>query len=410
MIIFNLFPRLAGRITQWYDHVLRAKRMHFDGIYINPIHLTGSSKSLYAVKDYYKLDPDFISEKDGWEEFKKFVVFVKEQGFQFIIDLVINHTANENSLIQEHPKWFRWEKGQIKHPGCWDNGHWVCWGDLAEVENQTGSHISDLWHYWECLINFYIDLGATGFRCDAAYKLPHNLWKFLISRTKKQNSQVIFLAETLGCSYEDTKRTAEAGFDYIFNALKYWNYNDNWCPDNYTNLRKITKSISFPESHDTRRLCEESGGNIEICKQRYLISCLFSSGIMMPLGFEWGFRQHVDVCRMQNLEWGAFNLEDYITKCNILKSKYQIFNEECLQYTISLPEDPTLVLKQISNNGSEAVLIFLNKTNQIQSYSRRLKEILSESALDISIEDSLGEITECNFTLKPFQIKVLYAI
>jgi len=35
-------------------------------------------------------------------------------------------------------------------------------------------------------------------------------------------------------------------------------------------LRDIVPSISFPESHDTIRLCEELNGNIEGMKQRYL--------------------------------------------------------------------------------------------------------------------------------------------
>lgn len=384
--------------------------MHFDGIYINPIHLTGCSKSLYAIRDYNRLDSDFITEGNGWEELRKFIIFVKDQGMKFITDLVINHTANENQLIQQHPEWFRWENGQIKHPGCMDSGRWVTWSDLAEVENQNGNHIQALWQYWETLISFYINLGVTGFRCDAAYKLPSDLWRFLIDRAKQQNSEVVFLAETLGCTHEETKRTAEAGFTYILNNLKWWDYSSSWCLDSYSDLRRFTKSISFPETHDTQRLCAETNGNIEMCKQRYLISCLFSAGVMMPLGFEWGFRQRVNVCQSQKMEWGLFNIEDFITKCNVLKSKYQIFNEECLQFPIDGFENSILTLKQISNNGTEVALIFLNKTAEPQRYYRCLKEMLSEQALDVSIEDSLGQITDCNFTLKPFQIKVLYAL
>lgn len=410
MILYNLFPRLAGKIPEWYDHVRRAKRLCFDGIYVNPIHLTGYSKSLYAVQDYNMLDPDFITKNDGWEELREFITFVKNENMNFILDLVINHTANENALIQQHPEWFRWQDGHVKHPGCNDNGHWVEWGDLAEVENQHGNHIPDLWRYWQTLVDKYVDLGVSGFRCDAAYKLPPELWRFLIRKTKERDSRILFLAETLGCTHEEAKKTAEAGFDYIFNGLKWWNYTDSWCLDSYSDLRRFTKSIAFPETHDTERLCKEADGNIEVCKQRYLISCLFSSGVMMPLGFEWGFREHVHVCHNQKMEWGLFNIEDFVTKCNALKTRYPIFNEECLQFQISYPEDPTLVLKQISNNGTEVVLIFVNKTGYSQRYQRSLKEILGEQALDISVEDSLGEINECNFILKPYQIKVLYAL
>ena len=60
--IYNLFPRLIGDIRGWTEHAGRARRMNFDWFYVNPFHYPGFSGSIYAVKDYYRLDPLLLPE------------------------------------------------------------------------------------------------------------------------------------------------------------------------------------------------------------------------------------------------------------------------------------------------------------------------------------------------------------
>src|SRR5487761_825317 len=57
--IYNLFPTQAGTIRQWREHLPRIAAMGFNAVYINPFHYPGFSGSLYAVKDYYRLNPRF---------------------------------------------------------------------------------------------------------------------------------------------------------------------------------------------------------------------------------------------------------------------------------------------------------------------------------------------------------------
>ena len=57
--IYNLFPILAGTVRQWSEHLPRIAAMGFNAVYINPFHYPGFSGSLYAVKDYYRLNPRF---------------------------------------------------------------------------------------------------------------------------------------------------------------------------------------------------------------------------------------------------------------------------------------------------------------------------------------------------------------
>src|SRR5215207_9259422 len=54
--IYNLFPLLVGTVSAWRAELPRIASLGFDWIYLNPFHETGGSKSLYAVKDPYRLD------------------------------------------------------------------------------------------------------------------------------------------------------------------------------------------------------------------------------------------------------------------------------------------------------------------------------------------------------------------
>ena len=45
MILYNLFPLLAGSFNRWQPHLHRAKEMGFDWVYVNPIQRTGQSGS-----------------------------------------------------------------------------------------------------------------------------------------------------------------------------------------------------------------------------------------------------------------------------------------------------------------------------------------------------------------------------
>ncbi|HQG29176.1 MAG TPA: alpha-amylase family glycosyl hydrolase, partial [Candidatus Ozemobacteraceae bacterium] len=235
--LYNLFPRLAGSMNGWKSHLGRISFMGFNALYVNPFHYPGFSGSLYSPKDYYKFNPLFIdndSPSSPADQLKEFVSACHEQGLLFMMDLVINHTAIDCTLIQEHPDWFkRSADGQVIHPGAWDNGKWVEWGDLAEVDNAGSPDRENLWQFWWKMMSYYMDMGIDGFRCDMAYQVPDNLWRFLIQRARQKKPGCMFLAESLGCSFQQVENLAKLGFDYLFNSIKYWDYNQPWGMEQY---------------------------------------------------------------------------------------------------------------------------------------------------------------------------------
>src|SRR4051812_44320295 len=121
MIIYNLFPLLAGNVRYWKPHLTRAADMGFDWVFINPIQLPGYSGSLYSIKDYFRFNPlivDGQSEKESAAQFKRMVAEAEGLGLKLMVDLVVSHCAFDSDLCNTQPNWFRRERGKIVHPSC----------------------------------------------------------------------------------------------------------------------------------------------------------------------------------------------------------------------------------------------------------------------------------------------------
>src|SRR5271169_763534 len=140
--IYNLFPTLAGTIRDWIMHLPRIAGMGFNAVYINPFHYPGFSGSLYAVKDYYRLNPRFRGGEPGDDDalLRRFTDTARGHGLRPIMDLVINHTSKDSELVARHPDWFaRDVKGDVVSPRAIDPAdtrRQTVWGDLAERDDR----------------------------------------------------------------------------------------------------------------------------------------------------------------------------------------------------------------------------------------------------------------------------------
>ncbi len=365
MLVYNIFPLLAGRFPDWEKHLRRASEMGFNWIFVNPIQMPGKSGSLYSIADYFGFNSLFVDTSQGKpeEQVRKMLATADGLGLNVMIDLVINHCSVDSDLIKSHPEWFAWEGGKVAHPFAMEDGKKVIWYDLAKFDHRNTKDKEGLYRFFLSIVKYYVDLGFRGFRCDAAYQLPRSLWERLIGETKKIAPEVRFFAETLGTTPDLTAKTASAGFDYIFNSSKWWDFYSPWLMKQYALTREIAPSISFPESHDTVRLCEELGGNIEGMKQRYLFSALFSGGVMMPIGFEFGFRKRLHVVKTRPEDWEetGIDLTAYTKKVNGIKADNPIFQEDAPTEMLHYDNPNILLMWKGSLDTPEESLLILNK-------------------------------------------------
>lgn len=388
-IIYNLFPLLAGPLPDWFPHIPRIARMGFDWLYLNPIHYPGFSGSLYAVKDYFSLYPLLTKgvEEDPFGALRDFCEQAHSQGLSVMLDLVLNHTASDAVLVEEHPEWFaRNPDGSLKHPSCIDPAdatQVTVWGDLAELEFWPPPDPEGLLQYFLQVIKFYMEKGIRGFRCDAAYKVPGTFWARLIHETRQLEPTICFVAETLGCRLPEIKQLHNAGFDLLYNSSKWWDFQAPWCLEQYRANRQIAPSISFPETHDTARLITEVGGNVALVRQAYIFAAFFSAGLLMPMGFEYGLPKKLHVISTRPEDWleKQYDLTDFITQVNLMKRSCPVLQEEGPIKKLSKAGKPIVLLRKTRDRHPGAVLAVINATLLPQEKVRlHLPKLLGQPA------------------------------
>jgi len=370
-IIYNLFPRLAGPMPDWLQHAARAVDMGFNWLYINPVLYTGYSGSLYAIKHHYLVNPLFLprsAKKDGMVLLEQTLRQFRDIGLWPMMDLIVNHTSRDCPLIREHPSWYlRGEHGELVSPFVRDVGDpkkITVWDDLAEIDNSGSSDREGLWAYWAELVKHYLRLGFKGFRCDTAYKVPAELWRYLVEAGASVDPEAMFFAETLGATEEQTLALNGTGLHYFFNSSKWWDFEQPWCLAQHEKLGKIASSISFPESHDTGRLASDTDGNEVIQRQRYAFAAVFSTGLMIPIGYEFGFKQGLEVAFTNPTNWEipTFDIRQFIRRVNLLKLEHPLLHGEGA-FQVAKKDPDVLVLERRTEQAPGKVgWILVNKS------------------------------------------------
>jgi len=99
---------------------------------------------------------------------------------------------------------------------------------------------------------------------------------------------------------------------------------------------------------------------------RYAFSALFSTGVMMPIGFEYGFRGRLNVVKTTPSDWErpTWDLVDFVTRINRLKSSHRVFNEEGPIEALDCGNRALVAFYKSSRAGGERALVILNKDRQ----------------------------------------------
>jgi starch synthase (maltosyl-transferring) len=395
MRIYNLFPLLAGPIEDWQKHLDRIAAMNFNYVFVNPLHETGSSGSLYAVKDYYRLNAAFRgqSRKSTDDLIKHFVKAAEDRGLTVMMDLVINHTATDSPLTKDKPHWYLHEKdGSIAHPYAVDPGDKkhtkTVWYDLAEIDFSNRPERQEIIDYFIEVVSYYVKLGVRAYRCDAAYKVPGAVWSRLFGAVRKIDKDVVFIAESLGALLEQVEQLHDAGFDYFKNSSKWWDFKQDWLLEQYEKFRTVAPSISFPETHDTERLVTDLAKEgisepklVERAyRQAYVFAATFSTGVMIPIGYEYGFRKKLHVVETTPDDWEdpAFDLTEFIGAVNKMKATHRVLNEEGPQRHIRLGKDVACLVRRTRDHQDWAVtLINIDRKNNMAVRLEKLDKDIS---------------------------------
>ena len=98
----TVLTKNMGPLTSWKDKLTVANESGYNMIHFTPVHVIGGSNSAYCLSNQHDLDPRYESD---WSELKNLIDFMdKDWSMLSICDIVLNHTANESSWINDHPE------------------------------------------------------------------------------------------------------------------------------------------------------------------------------------------------------------------------------------------------------------------------------------------------------------------
>ncbi len=331
----------------------------FNAIWFSPMSVTSAVEkhahgqkqtgSYYAIRDHFSLDPEFSSgspERDS-AHLKHFCHEAQKNGIRVFADLVFNHVAIDHALVQQEEREINdiknvagrnfeciyGHKNKLIGLSYEDQGQKKAfyfkfrrnddlslliggpaedpWSDVAQVNYSSPAarkfFVEDDNALFKKVIDWHLDHGFTGFRCDAAYKIPPEAWQELIGYAKSKNPDTVFLAETLCHDQHKVERLSNAkidgkpAFDLGMLGHYWWNFEDSWLPrEEAPRIQGMSRygGAGAPDNHDTQ---DTLAGNFrkafnygaradeaiaEICIRNYAVSTLTANSVYMQMGYE----------------------------------------------------------------------------------------------------------------------------
>ena len=191
------------------------KSLGVEGIWLTPI-FQSPSYHKYDVTDYYEIDPKFGT----MDDLRELVALCHERNVKLILDLVINHTGNQNKWFSDFVVAHRQSKTDS------DAYNFYSWHgpDDSGLPGHRYAQISGTNDYYECnfdnampelnydspavrqavldVAKFYLDLGVDGFRFDAAKYVYYgdnptsaDFWVWYLDELRKLKPDIYTVAE-----------------------------------------------------------------------------------------------------------------------------------------------------------------------------------------------------------------------
>lgn len=190
-VIYQIYPRsfqdsnddgigdLKGIISR-LDYI---KKLGVDIIWLNPIYQSPNVDNGYDISDYRAIQPDFGSLTD----FQELLVTAHKLGLKIMMDLVVNHSSDENKWFTESRKgptnpyrdYYIWRDPVDGHaPTNWGSYFSGSTWQYDEKSGQYYLHLfaskqpdlnwenPDLRHSVYDIMNWWADRGVDGFRMD----------------------------------------------------------------------------------------------------------------------------------------------------------------------------------------------------------------------------------------------------
>lgn len=354
---------------------------------INPVPTSygrmGMYGSPYATTDFFGIDHTYASfsrYKTIEDQFIDLTSTIHGLGARVFLDMVVNHTGWASSIHFTHQHWRKVDENrQIVSPGAWG----VVWGDLVELDYRH----TDLWEYMARVFLCWCHRGIDGFRLDAGYMVPMEVWQYIISKVREEFPNTLFLLEGLGGPWETTEKLITQGqMNWAYSEL-FQNYSKEQIRHYLDYAQKVSSGkgvlVHYAETHDNDRLAKKGKA---YARMRLYVSALmsFSGAWGFTNGVEWLATEKIDVHRNTGLNWGCEeNLVADIARINRILKENPAFWQHDNIVVADLGHKDLLAFTRQSADGSNVIAAIINLNTESEwAYRWDLKQTEGAVRLD----------------------------
>ena len=155
---------------------------------------------------------------------------------------------------------------------------------------------------WDGYIARLQGLGVAGFRCDAAYKVPPDgLARPDRRRPRRATPDCLFAAETLGCTFEEAQADRGRRLRLPVQLLRLVGPQGVLgagavrAPAPARALDRLPREPRHGRASRPTLDGDADARSPAHLKARYALAAFFSAGVLMPIGYEWGYRRALHV-------------------------------------------------------------------------------------------------------------------
>ncbi len=237
----------------------------------------------------------------------------------------------------------------------------MTWGDLVEL---NPSQSSTLWDELADAFLTWCRRGVDGFRCDAGYKVPVQVWQYIQARVRQEFPEALFLLEGLGGPLEATEALlTEGGMQWAYSELfqnltgpdvaRYLDYS-------IRQSEKVGLYVHYSETHDNDRLAEK-GRVWSLMRNRLCALASVAGGYGFTCGVEWLAPEKINVHSSRGLSWGGKNnIVRELAQLNRLLASHPCFFDGAKLTRLSPETSAVYALRRESAEGLDTVLVLVN--------------------------------------------------
>jgi len=320
----------------------------------------GRYGSPYACQDLTGIDPAYIEldkRTNGVQQFEELTSAMHRRGGRVFLDMVINHTGWGSRLWEDRPEWFlRDADGAFASPGAWN----VVWGDLVEL---NPLHV-ELWEELAQAFLTWCRRGVDGFRCDAGYKVPTQVWQYIEARTRQEFPETVFLLEGLGGPLEATEALlTEGGMQWAYSEL-FQNYTGpdiaRYLDYSLRQSGRLGVYVHYSETHDNDRLAK-GGRAWSLMRNRLSALAGVAGGFGFTCGVEWLATEKINVHSSRGMAWGSENnIVPELARLNRLLAGHPCFFDGAKVTRLSGDDSAALALRRDAAESADRVLVLVN--------------------------------------------------